>query len=212
MFKVDGTRLAPPGRHKRLDRRSLVSIQCMMHVWWNSLTSGNDRLVLLAIADEADDEGQNAFPSVRRVAEKVNCHTATVLRCIVNLERANELEVVRPLTRGRGRLNKYKILMAPIPTPDEIRARYEPVDKNDRKPRPLRENARIEPDKRAHTALEMRAPMRANPITRMDPRGLKRFQFGSVPERREGCTLCNYETVIWTGENEAEPCECVLRP
>jgi hypothetical protein len=30
----------------------------MMHVWWNSPATGNDRLVLLAIADEADDEGR----------------------------------------------------------------------------------------------------------------------------------------------------------
>src|SRR5690349_12504074 len=105
-----------------------MSISCMMHVWWNSPSEGNARLVLLAIADEADDEGRNAFPTVRRIAQKVNCHTATVLRAIIQLEKSCELEIIRPERKAKGRGNKYRVLMQAIPSPQEIRARYAPVD------------------------------------------------------------------------------------
>lgn len=59
-----------------------MSIKCMVYVFWNSQSSGNDRLVLLAIADEADDEGRDAFPSIRRIATKTRLSTVSnVLEC-----------------------------------------------------------------------------------------------------------------------------------
>lgn len=36
----------------------------MTWVWDQSTTAGNERLVLLAIADTADDHGGNAWPSI----------------------------------------------------------------------------------------------------------------------------------------------------
>jgi hypothetical protein len=145
----------------------------MMHVWWNSPSSGNDRLVLLAIADEADDAGRNAFPSVRRLAEKVNCHTATVLRCSVRLERAGEIEVDRPRDKARGRGNRYRVNMQSVPTADELRARYS--DDNEQaarkmQPVPKSQTARKEPRNRAQNASKPRASVRADPKTRdIDP-------------------------------------------
>jgi hypothetical protein len=88
-----------------------VSIRCIIEVFTNSQSAGNDRLVLLAIADEADDEGRNAFPSIRRLASKANCHPDTVIECIKRLEGLGELNVVRPEKQGRGRFNKYKVLL-----------------------------------------------------------------------------------------------------
>lgn len=89
-----------------------MSVGCMIEVFRNSKSSGNDRLVLLAIADEADDEGRNAFPSVRRLAAKANCHTETVTESLKRLEALGELEVTRPERQGRGRFNRYKVLLA----------------------------------------------------------------------------------------------------
>jgi hypothetical protein len=95
-----------------------MSIGCIIQVFTNSQSSGNDRLVLLCIADEADDEGRNAFPSIRRLAGKANCHTDTVIECIKRLEARGELEVIRPEKQGRGRYNKYKVLLRNIGIPD----------------------------------------------------------------------------------------------
>lgn len=88
-----------------------MSIQCMMHVWSHSTTTGNDRLILLAIADEADDGGRNAFPSMRRLASKANCNKDTVAEAIKRLEATGELEVARPEGRGPGKFNRYRVVM-----------------------------------------------------------------------------------------------------
>jgi hypothetical protein len=88
-----------------------MSIGCIIQVFQHSASSGNDRLVLLCIADEADDEGSNAFPSIRRIADKANCHTDTVVECIKRLEALGELEVKRPDTPGRGRFNRYRVIL-----------------------------------------------------------------------------------------------------
>ncbi|MFF0904033.1 helix-turn-helix domain-containing protein [Kocuria sp. CPCC 205316] len=89
-----------------------MSIQCMLQVWWHSESTGNSRLVLLAIADEADDDGRNAYPSMRRLAEKVNCNKDTVSECIKRLEAMGELEVKRPAKNGPGQFNRYRVLLA----------------------------------------------------------------------------------------------------
>lgn len=86
-----------------------MSIGCINNVFRFSEASGNDRLVLIAIADEANDEGENAFPSVRRLASKAHCHTDTVIECIKHLEALGELEVLRPEKQGRGRFNRYRV-------------------------------------------------------------------------------------------------------
>lgn len=180
----------------------------MMHVWWNSPSSGNDRLVLLAIADEADDEGRNAYPSIRRLADKVNCHTATVLRSVVRLERSGEVEVVRPPVKAPGRVNKYRVLILDIPTPSEIRARYGDgaVDKTARKVQPLvSTTARIESPNRAHSDKAPRAPMRANPYT--DPSTNPRENVTRLTNQDQGCGECDNGWVL-DANMVADECQC----
>lgn len=70
-----------------------------------------DRLVLLAIADEADDDGTNAYPSQDRIAHKTRLSRSTVKRCVASLEAAGELLVTRPESTGRGRFNRYTVVM-----------------------------------------------------------------------------------------------------
>jgi hypothetical protein len=65
----------------------------MNWVWESSNTVGTDRLVLLAIADRASDEGMDAWPSIGTLARKTRLHDRTVQRCIRNIEALGELEV-----------------------------------------------------------------------------------------------------------------------
>ncbi len=92
----------------------------MMHVWRNSKATGNDRLVLLAIADEANDKGNNAFPSVRRLASKANCSKNTVTDSIKRLEALRELVAHRPEKQGRGRFNTYEVVMERVQDSDPL--------------------------------------------------------------------------------------------
>lgn len=87
----------------------------MTWVMFESPAAGNDRLVLLVIADEADDEGGNAYPSVDRIALKARVNRATALRAIARLEAGGALLVLRPEHRGRGRHNRYVVGMGRDP-------------------------------------------------------------------------------------------------
>jgi hypothetical protein len=88
-----------------------MSIRVLTWVMHESPSTGNDRLVLLAIADEANDTGGNAFPGIDRIAHKARVSRSTALRCIERLEAAGELAVTRPEQYGRGRVNRYVVLM-----------------------------------------------------------------------------------------------------
>jgi hypothetical protein len=95
----------------------------MSDVFDYSEATGNDRLVLLAIADEADDDGTNAYPGVATLARKVRLPERTVMRCLDRLESGGELSVIRPEKPGRGKYNRYRVCVkkgdtvSPCPKP-----------------------------------------------------------------------------------------------
>jgi hypothetical protein len=86
-----------------------VSIAAMNWVWEHSPTSGNERLVLLAIADCADDSGGNAWPSVGKLASKARLDPRTVQRVIARLEGDGHLIVERGA--GRRGTNVYHVVI-----------------------------------------------------------------------------------------------------
>ena len=66
----------------------------MTRVWKHSKTSGSDLLLMLAIADHADDHGR-AYPSVPTLAVKTRLSARSVQRAIHALEKTGELAVRR---------------------------------------------------------------------------------------------------------------------
>ena len=79
----------------------------MSWVWKDSKATGTDKFVLLAIADNAWDDGSNAWPSVATISRKTGLSTRTVQRCIQNLHDINELQTIdRP-----GHSNLYRVVM-----------------------------------------------------------------------------------------------------
>jgi hypothetical protein len=90
-----------------------MSIKVMSRVWEGSRQSGGALLVLLAIADFADDDGL-AFPSVRTLARKARLSERQVQRVLAELPAAGEL-VVRP-GAGRQGAHLFRVTGGP-PTP-----------------------------------------------------------------------------------------------
>jgi DNA-binding MarR family transcriptional regulator len=80
-------------------------------IWNNSLTNGNDRLVLLYLADQASDDGTNSFPSIQTLAQKCNVDKDTVRRVLNRLEAAGEILIERPEHQGRGWFNRYTLVL-----------------------------------------------------------------------------------------------------
>jgi DNA-binding transcriptional MocR family regulator len=85
-----------------------MSIKVMNWVWEHSPTKGTELLMLLAIADNAADDGGNAFPSIRTLARKTRLDDRTVQRIVRKLAEQGQLAVVE---RGGREPNRYAILM-----------------------------------------------------------------------------------------------------
>lgn len=79
----------------------------MTWVWRASEAQGMERFVLLAIADAADDEGGNAFPSMSKLVDKTGLSERTVRRAIRSCEQRGELHTEQEKRAGRVVGNRY---------------------------------------------------------------------------------------------------------
>lgn len=84
-----------------------MSVRTMARVWDQSVHSGTELLMLLAIADFADDEG-NAYPAVPTLATKCRMSPRNANFILSALRETGELEV-RPNEGPRG-TNRYKVV------------------------------------------------------------------------------------------------------
>jgi len=101
-----------------------MSIKAMAWVWDHSLSAGIDRLVLLSIADAANDEGKNAWPAHETLAKKTRLHHRTIERSLFRLRGTPLKELDWDIRDGRTnvyRLTKMafteKQLKAALPPP-----------------------------------------------------------------------------------------------
>jgi hypothetical protein len=101
-----------------------VSIAVMNWVWLHSRTSGNERLVLLALADACSrDDGSGCWPSVPTIARKANISERSAWRVIARLEESGRLKVTRTGGGPARRTNAYTLVMhesaEPAPAGDD---------------------------------------------------------------------------------------------
>ncbi len=91
-----------------------MGVKTTSKVWEWSMSEGNDRLVLLALADWADDDGY-CFPGIKRVAQRCRISERTVQRCIRTLEKMGEvlIEVGAGLKTDNGYTNRYRLVIKP---------------------------------------------------------------------------------------------------
>lgn len=82
-----------------------MSVKVTAAVWERSAAEGTDRLVLLALADHADDETWSCWPSLSHLAAKCRISERTVRRSLRDLEAAGEVQTV---TRA-GTSSRYHI-------------------------------------------------------------------------------------------------------
>lgn len=83
-----------------------MSILVSTQVWKLSRLSGNELLMLLAIADYADDSGR-AYPSVATLARKCRIQLRGAQRILSVLRESGEIEV--RMNGGPKGCNEYKI-------------------------------------------------------------------------------------------------------
>jgi len=91
----------------------------MNEVFERSMSTAVTRLVLLAIADQASDDGVAWLPvdsdesEKKTIAKKARCSRATAFRAIESLVEAGELQVVK-VRRGRSTISVYRVVVGRI--------------------------------------------------------------------------------------------------
>ena len=83
-----------------------MSVRVMSKVWDSEKVFGMDKFVLLAIADNAWDDGTNSWPSVTTIMKKCGIARSTVQRCMRNLEALGLLDT----TQRFGTSNMYRVI------------------------------------------------------------------------------------------------------
>lgn len=86
-----------------VDRGRNMSVRVMSLVWDAPFPTPTAKLIALKLADCANDDGANVFPSRRTVERATMCSTAAVKNWLAVLERANLLLVERRSLGGAHR-------------------------------------------------------------------------------------------------------------
>lgn len=96
-----------------------MSIKVMNAVWAYADCKSSELLVLLALADFSDDNGENAYPSMATLAKKARLSDKQVRRVVQTLVELKLLEIVEEggWKHGRNRSNSYRIRLENIGTP-----------------------------------------------------------------------------------------------
>lgn len=95
-----------------------MSITALNWAWSQKAPTSTAKLVLVALADHANGEGE-CYPSMARVAELAQCSTRQVSRCVEALEAAGLVtRKRRRLTRGRLGSYLYLLPIAQEQLPD----------------------------------------------------------------------------------------------
>jgi hypothetical protein len=85
-----------------------MSIYVLSWVFKNSETTKSDRLVLLALADYAEDDGSKAFPSIATLSEKARTKERTTEEALARLRDAGAIEATSRTASG---IVVYRVLM-----------------------------------------------------------------------------------------------------
>jgi hypothetical protein len=85
-----------------------MSIRVMNRVWEKSPESGADLLMLLAIADSANDENLCAWPGIKYLAKKTRISIRSVYDVLDRLVKHGEIAIEKHI--GRGKNNFYYVL------------------------------------------------------------------------------------------------------
>lgn len=88
-----------------------MSVAATTWVWEHSQAKGSARLVLLALADHAGQDGGDAYPSITRLSERCGLCERTVQDSIKTLTELGEIVVEKRC--GRNGTNRYRLPLRP---------------------------------------------------------------------------------------------------
>lgn len=93
-----------------------MSVQALSAVLEESQARLGNRLVLIAIANHANEIGEKSFPNLETLAREANLSVRQVIRCIQELEALGELVVLRVANKP----NRYRIQLSTLRRGDKL--------------------------------------------------------------------------------------------
>ena len=96
-----------------------MSVRVSTWVWHETTAKGSDLLVLLALADSANDDGE-CWPGVDTIGSKTRMSRATVFRRLDALEEGGLIERLR---RGKRQTNVYRVCVPWVRSQNETPVR-----------------------------------------------------------------------------------------
>lgn len=166
-----------------------MSVRMLSRVWDCSRHTGNDLLMMLAIADFADDDGR-AYPSVARLAEKCRMTSRNANKVIAVLRNGGELEIRQ--NEGPKGTNLYRIVLdnllplsertPPVET-DTLSERTGPPVRTD--PKPLSKRTDEPSVNRQEPSESGRAVARPTPLPAADKSKKQPITFDTFAERKK---------------------------
>lgn len=174
-----------------------MTVKVTTWVFDHSEATGSDRLVLLALADHADDETWSCWPSMQRIARKARLSESTTRRALQSLAASGRIRIER--NGGLGyrddrRPNLYFLL-------DEVSG-CAPVDDGVSKP-PPRGVKKSPNGVSAVTPKPSIEPKYINKTQSLESSGAR------FPEPRNGCAKCDGGMILHDN-NTAEQCSCMF--
>lgn len=97
-------------KYQFLIHKSRMSVRVSSHVWESSKQTGDRLLLMLALADFADEQGV-CWPSQAVLAAKVRCSVRWVQKMLADLKKDGEIEVKKQGI-GRGQNTEYQIVFS----------------------------------------------------------------------------------------------------
>ncbi len=86
-----------------------MSIRVMTLIWDTCLYDGGTLIVLLAMADWANDDGTKVHPGLETLAGKARMTVRGTQKCLVNLRKDGVINAVAAARGGRSKVTEYKI-------------------------------------------------------------------------------------------------------
>lgn len=99
-----------------------MSVKVSHLVWEYADLKGSPLIVLLAMADFADDDGSNVYPSRVTLAQKARVDEKTVSRILTDLENARIITCTEKETGRKGRYRNYTINLENLIPPEFVEA------------------------------------------------------------------------------------------
>lgn len=104
-----------------------MSIELMTQVWKNTPLRGTELLIMLCLADHANDDGV-CWPSYKRISERSRTSPRWAMRCVKSLESQGYL------TRERGNVGHSNTYHISIPSDKVVNSVHPPKDVKGVKP------------------------------------------------------------------------------